>query len=94
MEAQPASVAIPNLVPGEPGVNTFSVTRAEGSTATVKSVRVESPEQFSIREVPAQSGALATYEVRFNGGKVGTTARRAAARARRGPTTRPSRRDP
>jgi hypothetical protein len=76
MEAQPASVAIPNLAPGEPGVNTFSLTRAEGSTATVKSVRVESPEQFSIREVPAQSGALATYEVRFNGGKVGTTSTR------------------
>lgn len=76
VEAAPVSVAIPNLAPGEAGVNTFSVTRAEGSTATVKSVRVEDAERFSIREIEAQPGALATYEVRFAGGKVGTTSTR------------------
>jgi hypothetical protein len=75
MVAQPASVSIPNLAPGEPGTASFSVERSQGSTATVKSMRVEDAELFSIREIETQPGALATYEVRFSGRDgVGTSA--------------------
>ena len=63
-----------NLAPGEPGTATVSVERSQGSTASVKSVRVEDTKRFSIREVEPQLGALATYEVRFAGGDVGTAA--------------------
>jgi hypothetical protein len=74
MEAVPPSVQMPNLAPGEPGVASVSVERSEDSTAEVKSVRVEDTKRFSVREIETQPGALATYEVRFEGGKVGTTA--------------------
>lgn len=67
--AQPAAVAMHGLAPGKPGTETFSVRAAEGSTATVKSVRVEDPELFSVRPVDTEPGALATYEVRFAGRK-------------------------
>lgn len=78
MVAQPPSVSIPNLAPGEPGTASFSVERSQGSTATVTSMRVEDTEHFSIREVEAGPGALATYEVRFEGrADAGTSATRA-----------------
>lgn len=73
MEAVPATVQLANLAPNEPGVATVSVARNKDSTATVKSVRVEDTERFSIEEIATSPGALATYEVRFVGGKVGTT---------------------
>lgn len=73
--AQPATVALRDLAPGKPGTQTVSLQRTEGSTATVQSVRVEDSERFSVREIEAEAGALATYEVRFEGAKdVGTTA--------------------
>jgi hypothetical protein len=74
MEAVPPSVQMMNLAPGEPGVATVSVERTSGSLATVKSVRIEDTKLFAIREIETQPGALATYEVRFAGGKVGNTA--------------------
>ncbi len=74
MVAVPQSLPILNLAPGEPGTATFSVERSRDSTATVKSVRVEDTKRFSIREIETRPGALATYEVRFSGGDVGTTA--------------------
>ena len=73
MEAVPPSVQMMNLAPGEAGVASLSVERKKDSDATVKSVRVEDTTRFSIREVETRSGALATYEVRFAGRKVGTT---------------------
>ncbi len=73
MEAEPSSLQLMNLAPGEPGVASVSVERSKDSLATVKSVRIEDTTRFSIREIEAQPGALATYEVRFAGGKVGTT---------------------
>ncbi len=73
LEAEPSSVQLVNLAPGEAGVTTVSVQRSKDSLATVKSVRIEDTKQFSIREIEAQAGALATYEIRFAGGKVGTT---------------------
>jgi hypothetical protein len=74
MEAVPPSLQMMNLAPGEPGIASVSVQRSKDSAAAVKSVRVEDTERFSIRELETQPGALATYEVRFAGGKVGTTA--------------------
>lgn len=74
MEASPPTVQLMNLAPGEPGVATVSVERSQDSTATVKSVKIEDTERFSIREIDTLPGALATYEVRFVGGKVGSTA--------------------
>lgn len=74
MVALPASLPILNLAPGEPGTATFSVEQSQGSPATVKSVRIEDTTRFSIREIETRSGALATYEVRFAGSDVGTTA--------------------
>jgi hypothetical protein len=74
MEAEPPSVQLMNLAPGEPGVATVSIERSKDSTAVVKKVRIIDAKQFSIREIETQPGALATYEVRFVGGKVGTTA--------------------
>lgn len=71
VDAVPPSVQLANLAPGEPGVATVSVERSKGSAATVKSVRIEDTERFTIREIETQPGALATYEVRFAGGKVG-----------------------
>jgi hypothetical protein len=70
-EAVPPSVRLANLAPDEPGVATVSVERSQGSAATVKSVRIEDTERFTIREIEAQPGMLATYEVKFAGGKVG-----------------------
>lgn len=72
MEAVPPSLSIMNLAPGEAGTTSVSVERTKDSTATVKSVRVADTKRFSIREIEARPGALATYEVRFAGGKVGT----------------------
>jgi hypothetical protein len=74
MEAVPPSLQMMNLAPGEPGVASVSVSRSMGSTATVKSVRVEDDEHFTIRAIETRPGALATYEVRFAGGKVGSIA--------------------
>lgn len=71
VEAVPASVQMTNLAPGEAGVATVSIERSDTSTATVKSARVEDTERFTLREIEAAPGALATYEVRFAGGKVG-----------------------
>lgn len=73
MDAVPPSVQMMNLARGEPGVATVSVERSQGSSATVKSVRVEDTKHFAIREIETQPGALVTYEVRFAGGEVGTT---------------------
>jgi hypothetical protein len=73
MEAEPSALQLMNLAPGEPGVASVSVERSKDSLATVKSVRIEDTQRFSIREIEAPPGALATYEVRFAGGKVGTT---------------------
>lgn len=72
VEAVPDSLQLMNLAPGEAGVVNVSVQRVQDSTATVKSVRIEDTEKFSIREIETQPGALVTYEVRFAGGKVGT----------------------
>ena len=74
MEAVPPSVQMLNLAPDEPGVASVSVQRSKGSAATVESVRIEDTKRFSIREIETGPSALATYEVRFVGGKVGTTA--------------------
>jgi len=74
MEAVPPSVQMMNLAPGEPGTASVSVERSKESAATVKAVRVEDTKRFSIREIETQPGALATYEVRFVGGNLGTTA--------------------
>jgi hypothetical protein len=76
MEAVPPSLQMMNLAVGEPGIATVSVERSKDSAATVKSVRMDDTKRFSIREIEAQPGALATYEVRFTGGKVGTAATR------------------
>jgi hypothetical protein len=73
MEAVPPSLSIMNLAPGESGTTSVSVERKKDSAAVVKSVRVEDTKRFSIREIETRPGALATYEVRFAGGKVGTT---------------------
>jgi hypothetical protein len=74
MVAVPPSLGMVNLAPGERGTASFSVEPSQDATATVKSVRVEDTKRFSIREIETQPGALATYEVRFAGGDVGTTA--------------------
>lgn len=75
MVAQPATVALRDLAPGKPGTETVSLQRTEGSTATVESVRIEDTERFSLREVETEAGALATFEVRFEGAKdAGNTA--------------------
>lgn len=74
LEAVPPTVQLANLAPGEAGVVTVSVARSKDSTAVVKSVHIEDTERFSIKEIATSPGALATYEVRFVGGKVGTTA--------------------
>lgn len=67
MLAQPPSIAFLDLAPGQPGAETFSVLRTEGSTATVESVRIADTDHFSVRETKTEPGALATYEVRFEG---------------------------
>lgn len=69
MIAQPPSVAILDLALGRPGAETFSVQRTEGSMASVESVGIEDTDHFSIREAETEPGALATYEVRFEGRK-------------------------
>jgi hypothetical protein len=74
MEAVPRSLQMMNLAPGEPGIASVSVERSKDSAAAVKSVRVEDTKRFSIRAIETEPGALATYEVRFAGGKVGTAA--------------------
>ncbi len=75
MTAEPRSVALLNLAPGEAGTGTFSVRRGEGSTATITSVTIQDTTHFSVREVDAEAGALATYEVRFAGrDEAGTSA--------------------
>lgn len=74
VEAVPPSVQMMNLAPGEAGTATVSVERSKDSAATVKSVRLEDTKRFSMREIEAEPKALATYEVRFVGGKVGTAA--------------------
>lgn len=73
MAAVPSAVSLANLAPGEPGLATVSLERDASSVATVKSVRIEDTQRFSLREIETRPGALATYEIRFAGGKVGTT---------------------
>ncbi|MCB9718899.1 MAG: hypothetical protein H6712_33960 [Myxococcales bacterium] len=75
MIAQPVTVGLHDLPPGEAGTETFSLRPTEGSTATIESVRVEDATLFSLREIEAEAGALATYELRFAGRKeVGVSA--------------------
>jgi hypothetical protein len=74
VEAVPPSVQLMNLAPREPGVATVSVQRSRDSAATVTSARIEDTKRFSIRAIETKPGALATYEVRFAGGEVGTAA--------------------
>ena len=77
MIAQPVTVGLHDLPPGEAGTETFSLRPTEGSTATIESVRVEDATLFSLREIEAEAGALATYELRFAGRKeVGVSATR------------------
>lgn len=74
MIAQPSLVWIHDLPPGQPGAESVSLLRTEGSTATVESIRVQDTELFSVREIETEPGALATYEIRFKGRKeVGTS---------------------
>ena len=73
--AQPRSVSLLNLAPGEPGTGTVSVQLAQGSTATVEAFHIEDTKNFSVREIETEPGSLATYEVRFAGrDEVGTSA--------------------
>jgi len=72
VEAVPPSVQMMNLAPGEPGIATVSVERSLDSAATVTSAHIEDTKSFSIRAIETKPGALATYEVRFAGGEVGT----------------------
>jgi hypothetical protein len=65
--AQPATLVLRDLVPGESGAETFSLLPTEGSTAAVASVRIEDAELFSIRAIETAPGALATYAVGFRG---------------------------
>lgn len=65
--ALPPAISLLNLGRGEAGTQTFSVQRGEDSDASVKSVRLEDTDQFSIREVDPAPDSLATYEVRFEG---------------------------
>jgi hypothetical protein len=67
--AQPVTLRLRDLPPGKPGTETFSLLRTEGSTATVESIRIEDTDRFSIREIETAPGALATYEVGFEGRK-------------------------
>jgi hypothetical protein len=67
--AEPVKLMLRDLAPGEPGTETLSLLRTEGSTATVESIRIEDTDRFSIRELETEPGALATYEVRFAGRK-------------------------
>lgn len=69
MIAEPAALTLRDLPPGEPGAETFSLRLAEGSTATVASIRIEDTDLFSIRAIETAPGALATYEVGFRGRK-------------------------
>jgi hypothetical protein len=65
--AKPRMVSIPELSPGKSGRTVFSLHRTEGSTADVRSVRVEDEESFSVRRIQTEADAHATYEVRFRG---------------------------
>jgi hypothetical protein len=65
--AKPPVVSIPDLPLRKPGRDVFTLHRTEGSTAEVRSVRVEDEESFSVRRVAAEADALAAYEVRFRG---------------------------
>lgn len=67
MTAEPASVGLHNLAPGQREAGSFSLLRSEGSTATVESATLEDTTNFSLHPLPAEKGALATYEVRFAG---------------------------
>lgn len=73
MVALPSSLPMVNLAPGEPGTASFSLEPSQGSKATVKSVRLQDTDRFSVREIETEPGALATYEVRFAGGDVGVS---------------------
>src|SRR5690606_36951179 len=66
MIAKPATVSMANLPLGKPGREVFELHRAEGSTAEIRSVRVED-ESFSVRRIQAEGDAHAAYEVRFPG---------------------------
>ena len=74
MVAEPASLPMYNLAPGQPGKATVSLKRSGDSDATVKSIEVQNTDEFSVREIETEPGALATYEVRFKGRGVGTSA--------------------
>jgi len=77
MVAEPGSLSIPDLKVGKPGRGTFSLQRTEGSKAEIRSVAVEDQQQFSVKQIEAQAGAAATYEVRFRGrDSVGTSTTR------------------
>jgi hypothetical protein len=67
--AEPVTLMLRDLAPGKPGTESFSLLLTEGSTATVESIRIEDTELFSIREIETAPGALATYEVGFEGRK-------------------------
>lgn len=67
--AQPVTVRLPDLAPGERGTETVSLLPTAGSKATIASIRIEDTDLFSIREIETAPGALATYEVGFAGRK-------------------------
>jgi len=67
MMAQPSTLALFNLAPGQSGTESVSLLRTDGSTATIESARIEDTDRFSIHEVETEPASLATYEVRFAG---------------------------
>jgi hypothetical protein len=77
MIAKPSVVSMADLPLGEPGRAVFELHRSEGSTAEIRSVKVEDEERFSVRRIDAEGDAHAAYEVRFRGrDAAGTTSTR------------------
>lgn len=67
--AEPVRLSLRDLAPGTPGTETFSLLPTTGSKATILSIRIEDTSLFSLREIETVPGALATYEVGFEGRK-------------------------
>jgi hypothetical protein len=74
LTAKPAVVSMANLPLGQPGREVFELHRSEGSTAEIRSVKVEDEKSFSVHRIDAEGDAYAAYEVRFRGRDTAGTA--------------------
>jgi len=69
LRAEPHSLNLPEIEPGEPATIGFSLTISDPSTTKIESVELEDRENFELRALPVETEGVVPYELRFLGSK-------------------------